>query len=362
MQKLVSPLFSLLLCLFSWLAVPLWAQDASVYYEKKPEDVGMVSICVWSKVNLYAEPGQGAEIVSYVLFGEALQHLGEEALVRRERNNYLLVEAQDGARGWIDDQYVVRNAGLVVMLRNARVFNKPSTYSSSSGLQFYAGELVILSDWEDNWVYLTGEEGRVFGWVEGYERLSVEPEDIEVAGLLRKALMIADPNDQMIALRNIASMPDLAASPVRGIVEDILYQLGPQSQTRPEGGAMPDGSSPNQGFDPMPQDSSYVENTQVGEDGMPYVVARERGTVQPVKAQDPPSIYYAYHKVVPLGEKLLLQVPGREGQYVELQVIARLRPTNPHVVGLGPEVIKKVFGADRAKEIGPVSIVYIKPE
>jgi len=335
--------------------------SGQVYYEKKPGDVGKVSICAWPQVKLFAEPGQSSEMLTYALFGEEVSHLGEEALVRRERNNYVLVETRDGAKGWIDDQYIIRNAGLVVMLENARVFNKPSTYATSSGLRFYAGELVILSDWEENWVYLTGEQGRIFGWVEGYDRLSVEATDIEVAGMLRRALMIEDPNDQLIALRSIINRSEYSGSPVYRIVEDVIAQLTtPEAVPLPDGDpfGMPENGEPSAS---PSDDPNYQEVVMYDENNQPFVRVKEMGTVQGVDAKNPPSMYYAYHKSVPIGDKILLQIPGDQG-YVELEVVARLRDSNPHVVGLGAEVIKKVLGADRAKEVDQVTILYVKPE
>jgi hypothetical protein len=353
------PLFFLLVYLSITSA---WAQDATkIYYEKKPEDVGNVSVCAWSNVSLYAEPGQGSEVLTSVLFGEELSHLGEEALVRRERNNYLLVEAKDGARGWIDDQYVVRHAGLVAMLENARVFNKPSSYATSSGLSFYAGELAILSDWQENWVYLTGEKGRVFGWVEGYERLSVDARDIEVSGMLRKALMITDPNDQMVALRSISQTPAYQASAIHNVVEKVIFQLtDPGVPINQPTSPTPGGDS----FDPMPapddRDPNYQEITRYDESGQPFIQVRETGTVQPVKPQGAKTPYYAYHKTLPIGQTILLQVPGDQG-YIELEVIARLRSTNKNVVGLGAEVIQKVYGVARGAEVPSATILYVKP-
>ena len=58
-----------------------------------------------------------------------------------------------------------------------------------------------------------------------------------------------------------------------------------------------------------------------------------------------------------VGESILLEVPGT-GSFVQLEVIAKLRGDNPNVVGLGGEVIKKVFGQTTAKAIGRATIIY----
>ncbi|MEL6132942.1 MAG: hypothetical protein AAFR59_06215, partial [Bacteroidota bacterium] len=92
-------------------------------------------------------------------------------------------------------------------------------------------------------------------------------------------------------------------------------------------------------------------------------IVRETGTIQPVKAKNPPNIYYAYHKTLPKGTKIRLEVPGASGKYkwVELTVIDRLRSDNPNVVGLGKEVIQKVFKESQAKNVAAATILYPLP-
>lgn len=94
--------------------------------------------------------------------------------------------------------------------------------------------------------------------------------------------------------------------------------------------------------------------------GQAYIRVRETGTIQPVKAKKPASEYYAYHKSLPIGSKVLMAVPGTQ-MFIELEIIARLRSDNPHMIGLGGETIKAVFGEIAAKDVGSVSIEYPKP-
>lgn len=337
---------------------------AQIYYEQTPQEVNQISICNWPQVSLYAEPGQSSEILAYLVFGEALTHLGQEAIVKRERNNYLLVEAQSGEQGWVDDQYVVRNGGVVVLLEDARIYNKPSTYSAATGLQFEAGELLILSDWQDNWVYLTGEKGRKSGWTQGYDRLSVDPRDLEIAGMLRKAMTIPDDNERLIALRSIIETPDYIGSPVRTLLQEVLLNGTSSPELPPINDFDPNNPEP-----PIRTIDEFVVDTAAYLEATVYdpasnaasVLVKESGRVQAVAAKNPPSITYAYHKTVPIGETITLQSPDGSG-FIELKVIARLKKSNPNVIGLGKEVIKKVFGVSRASEIPSATIIYAKPE
>jgi len=372
------------LLLFSLISLflGLGSLQGQIYFEKRPEDVNRISICAGSKITLFEKPGQGSKVIGNIFYTEELRHLGQEALVKDERINYIEVESTDGRIGWVDDRQLVRDGGIVVLLQDVSVFNKPSTYSTATGLTFYAGELLILSDWEDNWVFLTGENKRVFGWGEGYERLSVDPIDIEIAGKMRRALMINDPQARKIALQDIGETRGFMGTPMREIVKNTLNRLFYSENPNAEGsdyltysGSLDNlngANDPNQGgnaaTDPgqrgqdTGENAAYLVETVVNpQTNLSFQRVRERGSIAAVKAKNPKSIYYVYHKTLPVGSSLLLEIPSAPGNYVTLEVVASLKDTNPHMIGLGAEVIKKVFGVATAKEAGDATIYYPKP-
>jgi len=126
----------------------------------------------------------------------------------------------------------------------------------------------------------------------------------------------------------------------------------------PEGQGAPSGTDPLQRVPNQP--GVYTQQVYDANNDEYFTLVIERGGVQPVKASNPDDIYYVYHKTVPKGNRILLEVPGATGdaRYLPLTVVARLRANNPNVVGLGPEVIRKVFGVERASEIPMVTISY----
>lgn len=352
------------------------AQPGRIYYEDTPQDRGRFSVAAADQIPLFANPGENSQVVTLIFFTEELEHKGEEAFVKSDRSNYVYVETADGNLGWVDDRFLVRNGGPAVMLNSAPIFDKPSTYSTATGLRFGAGELIILSDWQDNWVYLTGENKRKFGWVEGYQLLSTNTQDIEIGGQIRRAMLIPEEEDRVIALRSIGSTPQFMGSPLRDVVRDLALRM--EQGDRPSEGEvyitdagslepLPPGQGQGEG---IPGGTVQTETDRSGttvkvitdaQTGQVYRMIEERGSIQPVEAKDPADIYYCYHKSVPVGQKVLLELPyamadGRK--YLPLTVMAPLRSTNPNVVGLGPELIKKVFGVSQASEAPEVTIAY----
>lgn len=365
----------LFLLAWSWLGA-----QSDIFFEETPQRRGNFSAAITDRVPLLANPGKNSEIITPIFFTEELEHLGREAFVKKDRLNYIYVETADGNRGWVDDQFVVRGGGPAVLIADAPLYTKPGTFSTATGLRFSAGELVILSDWKDNWVYVTGENKRKFGWIEDYNRLSTLSSDIEIGGKIRRAMMIPNPNDRIIALRDIGNTPSFMGSPLREVVRELALRLEqgeipsegelflsegfPEARPGPSvsGQAVPGGDSFD--FDGSSGDRGnegptikVVTDLETGEE---YRMVVETGGIQPVEAKNPPSIYYAYHKTVPVGDRILLELPyvqdGR--RYLPLTVVAKLRPNNPNVVGLGPEVIEKVFGVSQASAAPKVTISY----
>ncbi|MEM7372668.1 MAG: SH3 domain-containing protein [Bacteroidota bacterium] len=366
-------------------------EDSGVYYEYT--GAGQTSVCAYKSIILHEAPGRNSRKMGTIVFTEEMEHLGQEALLKEERRNYILVKTRDGKEGWVDEMFIVKDGGVVVLLEDSRVFERPATYSSSTSDYFRAGEIAILTDFQDNWVRVVSYRKEVNGWIEGYDKLSAEDYDIEIAAMLAKALEIPDPSVRRQELAKIGSMRGFTSSEMAGIVNRTLNIIDEANHRplptdseiyvdQPNQGAGPiegedafaitspyrndrfDGLNPdNQRINPVyvPDNKPRVQEREVVDmtTGRTYLQVTETGTIQPVKAKKPKSIYYCYHKTLPVGSKVLLEIPGQQG-YVPLEVVAKLRADNPHVVGLGSEVIKAVFGVVKAKEVASVSISYPK--
>ncbi|GAB4412836.1 MAG: hypothetical protein OHK0039_19190 [Bacteroidia bacterium] len=376
----------LLLLLFVGTGLSLQAQE-DVYYVNTFE--GETSVCVWGNIILHEVPGRNSRNIGEIVYAEELTHLGKEALVRSEKRNYIWVRTRDGKTGWVNETYVVRNGGVVVVLTDATIYGRPETFSSATDQQFAAGEILVLSDFQNDWVFLTGIRKEKSGWIKGYEKLSVETGDIETATMLARAQAEPDLETRRSNLQKLMQFRSGATPEMMAVVRNAYNATLPQpAPTNPsarpavddqslvyydvpfyEGGedAFSNATSrpaqtsaqPVMPLTPAPPAYQRIEREVIDmETGKSYVRVYESGTIQPVKAKNPPSIYYCYHKTLPIGTKVLLSVPGYEGKYVPLEVIARLRPDNSHMLGLGGEVIKAVFGEIAAKDVASVTISY----
>lgn len=350
------------------------------------------SIVAYHNIRLYKKPGRSAEQRGMVLFTEELRHLGMEGYVKSDGHNYIYVKTPRGEKGWVQSNYVVQNGGVVVITKTLQIYETPNSRGTVTGESFTAGEIVILDDFQNGWVHLTNKRKEHTGWIQGYDKLSLEAADIEAAALFAEALKIPEKERRKTALRTITQGRGQDISPEMALVIDEAIQATEPrpvySNTNPnvnddfvyypngEDGLSSDASNLGDFTDyddasapvnypnAVPLEAAaeqkynaYVEKVVDRETGRYYNRVIETGGIQPVKAKKPENIYYCYHKTLPIGSSVLLEVPGT-GAYVQLEVIARLRADNPNVVGLGGELIQKVFGEISAKNVYSATIVY----
>ncbi|MEO0898502.1 MAG: hypothetical protein AAFY71_18965 [Bacteroidota bacterium] len=372
--------------------VSIQAGLAQTVFIDYTNDEGTKSICAWESAKFYRLPGEKT-IQGTILFGEELIHKGQEALVKEDKINYILVENKEGKVGWVNETFLVKDAGLVVVLDRTRMYGTAGSYASAKDSYFQQGEMAILSDYKDDWLYLVGKMKKKRGWIKGYKMLSIDPQDIAIASMLRKARAKKTRGQQLDALREIGTTRGFMESSLAPIVKSEIRRINRGEEIKEDEGVvyleedeyLPDGE------DGMDNTTIYYENglspdfnelealnglknpnNILEESGnyrleeqevvdfstnRTYIRYRETGKIAPVKAKNPPSIYYGYHKTLPKGSKVLLEVPGTD-KYVELTIIAALRKDNPNMIGLGKELLQAVYGESQAKNVPSATIQY----
>jgi hypothetical protein len=378
-------LFSLLL-----LNLGLVLGQSGVVYEDVPE--GEHSVGAYDAINLLELPGKNSRPIGQIIFGEEVIHLGREAFVRGERPTYLLVRTQDGSTGWVNESFLVQNGGVVVLLDRVPLYEKMGTPSSAKNAFLRAGELALLSDFREGWVYVTAKNKEAEGWVEGYDRLSAETDDIEVASLIDRALSLPDAERRRAELRKIQQSRSSLSQEMLYVLRETMdatyspsaaygYTQSQPTSPRPQpnpgiawsGGEDmfiddPDAWAPNPGTSgvspvaPAPAQNGYrrqVREVFDPETGEAYNLIVEEGAIQPVdKPKKAKDMYFGYHKSLPVGTTVLLEVPGTRQKYVQVTIVAKLRDNNPNLIGLGGEFIREVLGEETAKSAGMVKILY----
>lgn len=366
--------------------------SAQTVYIDYTDDEGLSAVCAWESARLYKQPGE-ASLVGTVLFGEEVTHLGQEALVKEEKRNYILVKTNEGKIGWINEIFLVKDAGLVVVTEKSRLYENPGSFASAKDDFIRAGELAILNNYQEDWVFLIGKEKAKSGWIKGYDLLSVDADDIAIASMLDKARSRRTRSEQLTALKNIGQSRGFMDSRMAPIIKDEIRRVNLAEEDRISEGERY--LNEKDEFRPNGEDDMAVDiwnsrgpdrneldrleelsnpNNVIEEKGgyrlerqevvdfqtnQTLIRYRETGSIAPVKAKNPPSIYYAYHKELPKGSKVLLEVPGTD-KFVELTIIAPLRKTNPNMIGMGSELLKAVYGESQAKNVTAATILYYK--
>ena len=225
-----SILLTLTMIMAGLMLTPLQAQPG-VYYETV--EPGAFFICAWDNARVHEFPNLGSPNVGTIVYTEEVKHKGREAFVRAENRNYVFVETEDGTQGWVNESYLVQGGGSVVILDNAAIFSKPNTNTAITNQTFEAGEILILSEFRDGWVRLTGKQKQKDGWVQGYDKLSAEEYDIEAATLLASALAIENTQDKLRDLRELRGGRSYLSPDMQIVMDRSIAAASSPAPTRP---------------------------------------------------------------------------------------------------------------------------------
>ena len=318
-------------------------------------------VCAWPMVPLRANPGQGGQYLQTVYFGEQVRRMGDQ-IQRNEGRNYVFVQTASGRSGWVHDYQFVPEGGLVTLLEDKAVYEGHATASATSRM-FRAGELFILSDFvKGDWVELVGPKKTKVGWVKGIDRISFDPVDIKFAKLYQDALVKRTHTLRFRALEEIRRLPDFQLTKLEPIINLAAMEIGGATADVGGGDVYYDdgmigdiGGTPNPTRDGsvvvLPEENTpriNVEKVVDMQTGMYYNRVTETGQIAEVLGpKRPKNDFWAYHKSAPIGSQVLLHLP--EGGFVALEVVARLKQTNPASVGLGKKLLESVYGTRHAK-------------
>lgn len=325
-------------------------------------------VCVWPKVGLRDAPGTTGRYIATIYFGETVRRISDRE-ERFEGKNYIEVQAKGGYIGWVQDYLFVQEGGIVTLLGDKPIHKSPSMSTPTSDY-FYAGELLVLSDYQgNNWVELTSSEKQRVGWIKGIDEVSVSESDIRIAALYQDALQQKDIKTRRKKLEEIRKIPGFVGSPLEQIIvqalnlstaqggyvvsdpksSELIYADDGQGNIYTDGGTN-NSSTKTPTKDKVEENPTVVLEKVIDmETGKYYNRITERGKIIEVEGlKNPKTIYWCYHKTRPVGSKVLLHLP--EGGFVQLEVVAALKKTNPAAIGLGRKLLESVYGTRFAKE------------
>lgn len=366
---LLASLFSFLLVLF-----PIKPQAQIIDGQN-----GGYLISVFNYAGLHKTPEKKGIKLGTLPFGEQVAFLGETRKVNEENRTrtYLLVESSEGITGWVYEYLFVYNGVPAVVLESARIYSRPNTPSTITKDYFEPGEMVIVAgNVVKGWIQLVGKEKKKQGWIEHIEKVTLDENDIKFASLLATEL---NDNKKVTKEERTKALEELLreAQDARSPMATVITQRIDGTATPPPIFSAPS-SSRSLPFETKPENIPNQEKArsmQVSEpltahqlrekliettSGKIYTesvyddytrevieITVETGGVYEMNTQQNLStIFYGYHKVLPIGSKVRLEIPDNEG-FIELEIIDHLSNQNPNVIGLPRACIEAVFGEKR---------------
>lgn len=345
--------------------------------QDRGEGFGEVAVCVFPVAGMRLQAGKNAQYLEPIKYGQEVKLLGDTAYVPSEARVYMRIQSKSGKTGWVHRYLFEMHANQVVVTRTAQIYGSPGAVTTITTADFGAGELAAMSDFQEDWILLVGKKKEKKGWIKrsgGVEPISVSEADLAIASLMETALESPTTAGQITSLEAIQQQSGFNKSPMKSVVInkiEALVMLENQPVTNPSPGqrvsdsnqqtSMPTettsvlgsagqrvmaSSNPNRA-----EEMVYDSNT-----GQNYMKVTEKGEVYVVKGpENTESVYFAYHKDLPKGAKILINIPDNAG-FVELEVINKLSKNRSQVIGLSEACLEAIYGESSKDQ--QVEVVY----
>lgn len=355
--------------------------------------------CVWNQVTLRSGPGKTAPYLNGVFFGEVVEKTGEEAYAREEQRTYIKVRTTEGVVGWVHEFLFIEGIGMAVVSEPGRIYKRPRTVSTITDQSFLPGELVVVVSENNGWINLIGREKKKLGWIQGPGKVTNNFRELEIASLFHEAKKKAKPVERQNALAALLQEAKASRSPLAQAIDMEMrgqaYQL-PLVDARPSSGqqstvaAQTDNAYPSSPFNtasrqPNPVDSRPAYSPTVSREPAfqsgysnpsgrtEYInslssassqrqqgqtrdgIATEYGEATIISSLSRESdIYYAFHRELPVGSKVYVDIPGNTG-FIELRIVGNLPNNSPFAIGLPVACYDALLGNSDSREL---SITY----
>lgn len=353
--------------LFIFIVISLYYENGNtqVYNFIRTEKLPLTS--VWDATTVFDQPDQASRALETLAFGEQIESSGEEAYNKVEQTNYLKVQTRSGKVGWVNNFDVIKDGVIGIMVDDGLIFRRPGTPSTVSLDYFEAGEMVVVADVSAQWVNLITKNRVKSGWIQGVDKVSIETSDVQIGALLHQVLAEPDQNTRTSLMKELLALANESDSELYPLVEQHWRELSGETTyfastrrteetTRGDAGGF---NRLNPEETPMGIPRSFARWEKFRDPLTDEVVNRyvEVGQVYEVPERRYDSnIFYAWHKSLPIGSRLRIELPENPG-FIEVEVVNHLRHDNPGIIGLSRTCIETLFGTDRP---GEITIYHIK--
>jgi SH3-like domain-containing protein len=361
---------TLLACIVFSIVPVLYGQDETSSLQ---QTLITKAACAWESVPVRVEPGTKGKSVATVYFGEIVTYLGQKETLEADKRTYQLIRTADGKEGWIHEYLFIENGVVAVLTRDMPIYKRPGTATTVTGMSFIAGELVILDQFEGEWMHISARKKERTGWVKGKDDIKVEERDIEAASLIFKADQDSLASVRIIRLEALRNNPTITSSSLGGLLEaKIAGYKNPASAAQATRGIGLDQQprDPSQYYTPSSGSANaanrfgsttsasaaasrtiaYIEEIADVNTGEKYMKHTEEGTILevlgPAKRENE---FFAYHKTLPIGSEVFLQIPDNGG-FIKLTIVDKLSPTRNESIALSKACIRAVYGNATASQ------------
>lgn len=322
-------------------------------------------LCAKSSLKVSVSPGNNSEVIGYIFFGEEVMPAGNATF--RNGTSFIEIRTTDNRSGWVEESALVKDGGLIVFTASGNIYPSPDFNTPLYQTSFQQGDMAILVDFQDEWMRLIGSTEGKEGWVNGLDKVSIDPADISIGKLLLEAERERDPVRKRQLLEGIRNFPNFFSSPLAITVDQKINSSSGTPSFPSTSSSLPSTSYlSNEGMDFTAAFDRSVPNTAASQyfvetitdpvSNRTFQRVTEIGSYQPVKGPaNPKSIYFAYHKTREIGTYILLETPS--GGYTRLMIVNKLKSDNSNVVGLGEAVLRESFGPNY-KDVKQIKIVY----
>jgi hypothetical protein len=185
---------------------------------------GLVSI--YDDVVVRRQPGESAQPVGLVRFGESVARLDQISPVQSGKRKYVSVRLAGGQLGWIPTDVIVPEGKLAVITNHTKgyVSLNPEAARDRGMILFRAAELVVLEAIQGDYILVTSRNAEKSAWVRGIGGLSIDPIDIQIGAKIHEAFSQNNITVRKAQLQRIRFIPGFEQSQLTMVVQELLAE------------------------------------------------------------------------------------------------------------------------------------------
>ncbi len=182
--------------------------------------------CIYDNLVVRRQPGETAQPVGMVRFGETVARLEGVSPVKQGQLSYISVRLMGGQLGWVPIDAIVPEGKLAAITRPTQGYLSLNFQNAErrNMILFRASELVVMEKVDNGYILVTTRNGEKRAWINGIGELSIDPLDVEIAGKIHDALKQNNLTARKAQLQRIRAIPGYEQSELAYVVKELLAE------------------------------------------------------------------------------------------------------------------------------------------